>query len=110
MDKKIVEDGVQNVSDFNSKKILIGGEKSTALSPAPVKKLGIIENKILESNKIACQTPEKINETLHHKVQEGEIKIPDKWVTLCLIIFLLLIRTSFSESYIWHLSLFADIG
>ncbi|XP_060670360.1 CDT1-like protein b isoform X2 [Ziziphus jujuba] len=79
MDKKIVEDGVQNVSDFNSKKILIGGEKSTALSPAPVKKLGIIENKILESNKIACQTPEKINETLHHKVQEGEIKIPDKY-------------------------------
>ena len=56
MDKKIVEGDGKNVMDFKSKNILLVGEKSTALSPAPVKKPGTVENKYLEST-IACQTP-----------------------------------------------------
>lgn len=107
MDRKIVEDEVQNVTDFKSKKILLGGEKSTALSPAPVKKPGIVENKILES-KIACQTPEKINEPLDHKIQEGEIKLPDKWVTLCLIIFSFELK-HFNLNLIYSISLYLQI-
>ncbi|KAL4654218.1 hypothetical protein ACB092_01G362200 [Castanea dentata] len=52
-------------------------EKSTAVAPAPVQKLGIIPNQNLEL-KPACQTPEKTNE-LSHKIKEGEVKLPDKY-------------------------------
>ena len=52
-------------------------ENSTAVSPAPVQKLGIIPNQNLEL-KPACQTPEKTNEP-SHKIKEGEVKLPDKW-------------------------------
>lgn len=52
-------------------------EKSTAVSSAPVQKLGIIPNQSLEL-KPACQTPEKTNEP-SHKIKEGEVKLPDKW-------------------------------
>lgn len=57
-------------------------EKSTAVSSAPVQKLGIIPNQSLEL-KLACQTPEKTNEEKtnepSHKIKEGEVKLPDKW-------------------------------
>ena len=86
MDKKIVENDGQNVMDFKSKNILLVGEKSTALSPAPVKKPGTVENKYLEST-IACQTPDKTNEPLHGTIQEGKLKLPEKLVIPCLIFF-----------------------
>ncbi|KAF3438407.1 hypothetical protein FNV43_RR21169 [Rhamnella rubrinervis] len=78
MDKKIVEDDWQNVMDLRSKNNFLVGEKSTALSPAPVKKPGTVENKYLEST-IACQTPDKTNEPLHRTIQEGVLKLPEKY-------------------------------
>lgn len=83
MDQK-THDGAtkQSVLDFKCKKMLHEGEKkSTTLSPALTKKSGVVDSKNMEPN-IACQTPEKINEGLHSKFHEGQVKLPDKWVTL----------------------------
>lgn len=87
MNKKTCEIAKQNVLHFKCKKIISGGEKSTAPSPAYVKKPGMVDNKDLEF-KIACQTPEKTNEPSQTKVPVpvGQVKLPKKWVPLCLII------------------------
>lgn len=77
MDQRISQEGRQPLLDFKCKKILPGIEKSTAVSPAPVQKLGIIPNQNSEL-KLACQTPEKTNEHLH-RFKEGEVKLPDKY-------------------------------
>ena len=85
MDQRISQEGRQPLLDFKCKKILPGIEKSTAVSPAPVQKLGIIPNENSEL-KLACQTPEKTNEHLH-RFKEGEVKLPDKWVPQWMHVF-----------------------
>lgn len=87
MDQRICEEDRQ--LDFKYKTILPGVEKSTSVSPALVQKPGIVANQNLEL-KIACQTPEKTNEPLHTKFKDGDVNLPDKWVSQWMHLFIYL--------------------
>ncbi|XP_042502021.1 CDT1-like protein a, chloroplastic isoform X2 [Macadamia integrifolia] len=80
MEQKRSEQSMQKVLDFKCKKILPVGEKSSALSPPPVKNYKAFEN---QSNVIVSPTPEKTTEPSRQDLLEDDaIDVFDKCKTL----------------------------
>uniref|UniRef100_A0A5B7BBR2 CDT1 Geminin-binding domain-containing protein n=1 Tax=Davidia involucrata TaxID=16924 RepID=A0A5B7BBR2_DAVIN len=78
--RKYVE-SEQNVVEFKCENILPGVEKSSVLSPAPLRRPGIAGTQHLDS-KFATLTPVKTNEPSHTKHKEEAAELPEKYRTI----------------------------
>ena len=77
MDERKYEKRVQNALDFKCENILPGIENSSILSPGPMQALGNMRSQHVDT-KIAALTPEKTNESLHHRQREEAAELPEK--------------------------------
>ncbi|PSR84659.1 CDT1-like protein [Actinidia chinensis var. chinensis] len=78
MDERKYEKRGQNALDFKCENILPGIENSSILSPGPMQALGNMRSQHVDT-KIAALTPEKTNESLHHRQREEAAELPEKY-------------------------------
>ncbi|XP_057969207.1 CDT1-like protein a, chloroplastic isoform X2 [Malania oleifera] len=81
MDQSRSEELRQSLLDFKCKKIVLGDDKSSVISPRSLQMFGNVPHENWEA-KIGLVTPEKTNESSHAKCTEEAIKLSESYKTI----------------------------